>query len=234
VQLMDAYWNAGRYADAYQLSIGIAEKLSGNSYDDVDAQLAWLLDKKGEALEALNRWKEAEDAKRQASELPERGGANVSNVINLASLYARRGRSDEALAALGRVPDSDTTPFGHAQAQLVRVIAGLAKDDGAVVRNSLEYLREHKTDDILTVEEGLVWANDLDAAANLLIEGMRDPYTRTRTLISIQDYSDPPATASEKIFRLRWKKLRERDDVQAELRQVGRIERVPFPSSSEW
>jgi tetratricopeptide (TPR) repeat protein len=234
VQLMNAYWNAGRYTDAYQLATDVATKLSVNGYDDLSTQLAWFLDKKGEALEALQRWKEAEDEKRQAAELPEDGGANVSNVINLAALYARLGKSDEALASLERVPGSAASPFGEAQAHLVRLIAGVGKNDWAEVRDSLDYLREHKRDDVSALEEGLVWANDLDAAANLLIDGIRDPYLRTMTLLSVQDYSDPPKTEFERTFRSRWRKMRQRRDVQAELRQVGRIERVPFPSLSEY
>jgi cytosine/adenosine deaminase-related metal-dependent hydrolase len=109
-------------------------------------------------------------------------------------------------------------------------MAGVAKHDEIIVRNSLAYLKEHQKDGLTTFQKGLVWANEMDEAANLLIERLRDPRLRADALPEIQRYSGPPVPRFAKKFRIRWEKIVARDDVQAEIHRVGRIERVPVPS----
>jgi hypothetical protein len=112
----------------------------------------------------------------------------------------------------------------------VRLMAGVAKHDEIIVRDSLAYLKEHQEDGLTTFQKGLVWANKMDEAANLLIERLRDPRLRADALAEIQQYSGPPVPRFATKFRIRWTKVVARRDVQVEIHRVGRIERVPVPS----
>lgn len=235
VALVDAYLDAGRYKEVYRLTSSVLTKVSASHppqdfYDDAETMIASIFDRKSEALSDLQRWKEAGDEERRAAEQLQDGGPDISNIINLADYYAELGSGDEALNTLGRLSGSPPSPYGQMLAERVRLMAGVAKHDEIIVRNSLAYLKEHQKDGLTTFQKGLVWANEMDEAANLLIERLRDPRLRADALPEIQRYSGPPVPRFAKKFRIRWEKIVARDDVQAEIHRVGRIERVPVPS----
>jgi len=235
LELVDAYLDAGRYKEAYRLTSSaltkvLASKTTQDVYDDAETMIASFFDRKSEALSDLQRWKEAGDEEKRAADRLQDGGPDISNIINLADYYAELGRADEALATLDRLSGSTPSPYGQMLAKLVRLIAGVAKHDETVVRDTLQYLKEHQKDGLTAFQDGLVWANKMDEAANFLIARLRDPRLRTEALTEIQRYSDPPVPPFATKFRMRWGKLVVRRDVQVEVHQVGRIERVPVPS----
>jgi tetratricopeptide (TPR) repeat protein len=234
VALVDAHLDAGHYDDVYRLTSAALKRISANHrpqdvYDDAETMTGSAFDRKAEALGDLQRWKEAGEEERRAAEQLEDGGPDISNIINLADYYVELGRGDEALNTLNRLSGYTPSPFGQMLAERVRLMAGVAKHDDIIVRDALAYLKDHQKDDLTTFQKGLVWANSVDDAANLLIERLRDPRLRADALAEIQNYSGPPMPRFATTFRTRWGKIIARRDVQAEIHRVGRIERVPTP-----
>jgi tetratricopeptide (TPR) repeat protein len=235
VALLDAYLDAGLYNEVYRLTSSILKKISASQrpkdfYDDAETMMASIFDRKSEALNDLQRWKEAGDEERRAAEQLQDGGPDIGNIINLAYYYAELGSGDKALNTLDRLSGSTPSPYGQMQVERVRLMAGVAKHDENIVRDSLAYLKEHQKDSLTTFQRGLVWANKMDEAAKLLIERLRDPRLRADALAEIQQYSGPPLPRFATTFRIRWEKVIARGDVNTEIHRVGRIERVPVPS----
>lgn len=195
----------------------------GQHYKDFDENYVWVLDSRAEALAGLGRWDEALKQRVRAARRPERGGMNVSQVINLGGLYIVLGRPDDALEAVTEL--GSTSPYGRMQLEHVQLEAAVQRNDAEGVRKHLAYMREHRNDAIGTFQEALLGSGDMDGAASLLIERLGRDDWRGDALVDMQDYAETPATPFLARRRSQWKALAARPDVQAALSKVGRIER---------
>lgn len=231
--LTSAYLHVGRNTEALDLTTQALAKVAAASspraaYEDAEVWLNWIWDARSSALRRLGRWPEAEEAMRHAADLPEAGGANASNVSNLASLYAELGRGDEALATLRRY-SGPLTDYGNMDLQYVKLKAAIARHDGEQEQAALAFLRMHQLDAIGIYQAALVYASRLDDAEALLIQRLRDPELRTSALLRVQGYLEPRSTQLVEEARQRWRNLLARPQVQAQIRSVGRIETLPLP-----
>ncbi len=68
----------------------------------------------------------------------------------------------------------------------------------------------------------------MDEAAAGLIAQLQDPMDRSDALLELQDTRDAPPLPEEVLLTARWKQLKQRADVQAAVRRVGRIESYPL------
>jgi tetratricopeptide (TPR) repeat protein len=224
------YVHIGRYDQALDVTTKVLTKIAAapspkEAFDDADAWLNWVWDSRSDALQRLGRWAEAEEAARHAADLPEAGGANASNVSNLAALYADLGRGDEALATLQRY-SGPLTDYGHMDLEYVKLRAAVARHDEMQTRQSLEFLRDHRLDAMALYQAALVYAGRLDEAALLLITRLKDPELRTAALLDVQRYAQPRSTLLREQARQRWRQVMARPQVQTQIHQVGRIETV--------
>lgn len=192
-------------------------------FDDADRYLIWVMDQRARAYAGLNRQEEAADELLRARRFEEQGAKNVSQSINLAYRYTVMGRSKDALDSLAEM-GTNITSYGAMQVEAVKLAAAVQLKNAAEVDRALSYLREHRTDAPATFLWALVKADRLDEAADWLITRLDDPRERLSALLDIQQYAEPPATPAQAEWRGRWKQLIQREDVQATVAKVGRIE----------
>lgn len=192
-------------------------------YKDFDEEYVWILDHRAEALAGLGRWDDALKQRVRAARRPERGGMNVSQVINLGGLYIVLGRPDDALEAVTEL--GSASPYGRMQLEHVQLEAAVQRNDAEAIRKHLAYMREHREDAIGTFQEALLGSGDMDGAAGLLIERLGRDDWRSDALVDMQDYAETPAAPFLAKRRSQWKALVARPDVQAALSKVGRVER---------
>lgn len=196
-------------------------------YKDFDDHYAWILDQRAQALARLGRWDEALKQREKAARRPEGGQMNVSQVINLGELYNTLGRPQDALDTITEV--GAMSPYGRMQLEMVRLDASLQRNDAQAVANHLAFMREHRTDAIATWQMALVITDDLQGAANLLLERLQREDWRNQALVDIQDYMELPSTPVLSKRRSQWKALLARPEVRSAIDSVGRIERYEIP-----
>lgn len=195
-------------------------------YKDFDEQYVWVLDQRAEALARLGRWDEALRQREAAARRPERGGMNVSQVINLAELYNQLGRVRDARDAVGEI--GSMSPYGRMQLELVRLRAAVALGDDEATSTALDFLRTHRADAIGAWQDALIVTGNLDAAADLLIERLGRDDWRGDALLAVQDWAPTPRTPMLEAHEKAWKQVIARPSVLAAIARVGRIERFPL------
>jgi tetratricopeptide (TPR) repeat protein len=201
-------------------------------YEDYEEHYLWILNHRSIALRRRGRWDEAVAQLTEASLLAENHGGNVSQLINLGYLYCRLGRPRDALEAVGRVVGK-MSPNGMMQMEGVRLDAASQLGDPSQVASSLQYLEIHRADAPESYWDALVLVNQPDHAAQFLIERLRDGDQRAAALLSIQDFASGPRTRREIAFDTRRNSVLARKDVQAAIRQVGRIESFHIEAEPE-
>jgi beta-barrel assembly-enhancing protease len=231
--------SAGRAADAVARADEVLARTPNLdaarlSYDDGGERFNWLLDYRGQALERLGIWQEAEKNRKRAAQLLEEGRPNVSNAINLAGFYAALGRSRDAYYALGAMATSreGTSPYGRMQVDAVLLMIAVTDGDDLRAKEVLDRMRQNQAAAPSTFEAALLLSNQIDEAAALLIRRLRDPEMRRMALIDVQAYSDEAVSPYDRLMEERWALLRTRQDVIDAVAPVGRIERVPRPRPS--
>jgi beta-barrel assembly-enhancing protease len=158
-----------------------------------------------------------------ASNLFEDHAGNVSQLINLAQLYCNLDRPKEARAVIGRLV-AQTSAFGAMQLERVRLDAASQLGDSIQVALSMRYLEKHRADAPDAYEDALIYVNQLDRAAKFLLERLRDKSQRTQALADVQTYAAPLRTPREVEYHARWRTVLARQDVQAAIQRVGRVE----------
>lgn len=196
-------------------------------FDDVARYRPWIMNNRAIALSRLGRRDEALAQLEQARTLDEDGGTNVSQTINLAGEYLDDGRAREALALLGQIDwtRGGMSSYGKMQMQSVRHGALLALGEVAEAERTLQYLRDHQSDDVRAYQRALVRANDVEAAATLLVARLENAEQRNDALLDVQDGLELPKTAVQQEYERRWQALLARPDVEAAIARVGRREK---------
>jgi hypothetical protein len=192
-------------------------------YADYSEQNNWFLDQRALVLERAGRWDDAVAQLSSAAVLLENGAANVSQLINLGDLYCKLARPQDARTAVGRLV-AHPSPFGVMEMEEVRLDAAVQLQDSKEAARSLQYLREHRSDDPSAYQYALIVVNQPDLAAQVLIERLLDPEQRREALATAQTYAEPTATPRDMELRARWRAVIARQDVQAAIQKVGRAE----------
>jgi tetratricopeptide (TPR) repeat protein len=191
-------------------------------YEDYDEERSSFMNLRALALARVGRWDEAIAQLTAASLLDEQHQGNVSQLIDLGSLYCELGRPKDALAAIDRIV-ARTSPFGAMQLEEVRLEAAEQMGDTKQVGRSLEYLRSHRADAPTTYQDALIAVNQLDWAANLVIAQLLDKENRQSAILSVQAFAQFPAAPRDLELAARRRTVIARPDVQAAIRKVGRV-----------
>lgn len=192
------------------------------TYSDFGDSYNWVLNQRSLALAHEGRWDDAVREMTRAARRPEGGGANVSQSINLAGLLTDMDQPDQAAAAI--VEPGQMSPNGSMQLHYVGLQIAIEQKDTRAIAGHMAYLREHRTDDIATWQRALLRHGDLDAAAALLVERLKDPQWRNGALVEMQHYLRNQQTPTMKAMYQRWIEVSSRPDVQAAMAKVGRVE----------
>jgi uncharacterized protein HemY len=231
-RLQDLLLEKGQNAQVLAISeaaVAHAERGDGEkTYTDFGDRYNWVLNQRSLAFAHEGRWNDAVREMTRAAKHPENGGVNVSQSINLASLFTDLDQPDKAAAAI--VEPGAMSPIGSMQLQEVRLQIAIEKNDTLSIARHMAYLRTHRTDDIATWQRALLRHGDLDAAAALLIQRLKAPDWRNGALIEMQHYTRSEQTATMKVMEQRWNTVTSRPDVQAALAKVGRVERFAITS----
>jgi len=194
----------------------------GTVYTDFSDRYNWILDNRSRALLRLGRFDEALRTEVLAARRPEQGMMNVSQLINLATLHADLQHPDKAAEVI--VELGSMSPYGRMQLESVKLKIALGRQDKTATADAMGYLREHRADAIATWQDALLLHGDLDEAAALLIERLGKPAWRNDALVAMQHYAEVTETPLEKLLHQRWNTVTARDDVQAAMQKVGRVE----------
>lgn len=226
-RLQDLLIEKGQNSEVIAISaaaVAHAERGDGEkTYTDFRDSYNWILNQRSIALGHEAKWDDAVREMTRAARHPENGGLNVSQSINLASLYADLDEPDKAAAAILEV--GQLSPMGNMQLHYVRLQIAIEKNDTASIAKHMDYLRAHRTDDIATWQRVLLRHDDLDAAAALLIQRLKAPEWRSQALVEMQHYARNQQTPTMQTMTERWNTITGRPDVQAALAKVGRVER---------
>jgi hypothetical protein len=155
--------------------------------------------------------------------LPENHAGNVGQLINLAHIYCDLDRPKEALEAIGQIT-AKTSSYGAMQLEKVRLNAASQLGDSSQAARSMQYLEMHRADLPDAYEDALIYVNQLDRAAKLLLERLRDKNQRTQALADVQTYAAPLRTPRQIEYNARWRVVLDRQDVRAAIQRVGRVE----------
>jgi tetratricopeptide (TPR) repeat protein len=198
-------------------------------FDDQDAHLDYTLDDESRALLDLGRADEAIKVQEQSAAITELGGANVNQVLNLASFLADLARPRDALKTLRDFDPSRASPYGTMVWRQDLVCAYAQAGDTRSMSASLDYLKAHAGDGPLVLQYALACAGDADGYAKALIAGLDDPETRATVLLRLQDFLPSPVKRSawhdsRQAFE---RSAKQRPDVQAAIVKYGRIASYP-------
>jgi len=221
-----------RYKEALQVADDAIKKMNGPSgpkvYEDYQTKRTWLLDERARALCGLGRFEEAASQLMSARFLPEGGNANVSQTINLASLYNDMGKPREANQTIVDLTPESASAYGFMQVVIERLASADQLGDSAEVEKQLEFLREHRDDSLATYERALISANRQDEAAQLLISRLQDPDQRLEALMEVQKFKLPPLPKRATLWRARWNAVLARPDVVEAISKVGVVSEYPL------
>lgn len=194
------------------------------AYDDVDTKLGRTIDLKNQALQALDRDTEALDALSMATRLPEQGRPNVNQTLNLAGEQMQAGAFKAALATVASVRPDHASPFGQSVALRITACSSSQLGDQAAADVAIGKLRDLNVEGARQLELALLCRGDLDGAAALVIDRLKDPIQRNAALFGLQ-VTPAPNTLSplEKTMRERSAALIARTDVRTAAAAVGYI-----------
>jgi tetratricopeptide (TPR) repeat protein len=217
-----------RFADRLLKSVEQAPK-DKPLFDDLEDKLNWIYDIKASSLHALGRWDEAMEVQRQANALRDISADKVSQAINLGSLFNEHGQPGEALKALeGLDWGRDLSGYGRMQLEHVRLRAYLKLGKHDEAETVLAYMRQNQKDAPDTWQIALLDFGDVDGAAALFIQRLRDPKRRTEALWSAQSFLPTPSLPADEETGERWLAMLNRPDVTAAIEEVGRREKIPL------
>ncbi len=188
---------------------------------NVQAQV-WLMNNRAVAMRRLGRLDDALADMQRASALTEDGQTNVSQALNLGTLYCELARPDDALAAIDTL--GQMSPYGELVESLVRLRAALLKGDRRNADRILDAIRRGSDDSPTLLLDALMHAGRVAEAAGIVKDMLASTDERTDILDWLQRYrtSDPLPGGRE--YRRNIDVLRERDDIRAAVDKVGRIE----------
>lgn len=228
VSVVELLMQQQRYGGALAAADGLVAEIRQRNdakqwYSDFDSEYAWVLDARSRALRRVGRWDEGIDQLAAASRVSDNYGRNVNQVINLGGLYCDMGMPKEALQALILL-GSSVSDYGRMQEADVRLDAAIQLGDADETAKWLGFEKEHRSQAPYTYEDALLRMNDVETAAQWLIERLADRDQRSAALLDVQGYVTPNETGRQSELRKQRQELIARPDVQAALQKVGRIE----------
>lgn len=198
------------------------------AFDDSRTLQMWWWNSLAKGYAALGRYDDALAAYKGGMTQNEKGGVNVSQTINLASLQLRTAKFSDAIATLGILddPTANISPYGHSVMRLVRGCAYQATGEIKKADADLAYLVAHEKDNADGLAAMLVCRGETDKAAADIIKQLDDPDLHANALLELSDY-DPPITRPPNDFDAEGTRmLKARPDVRAAIARAGGIRRI--------
>jgi hypothetical protein len=188
-------------------------------YDDYVEEHGSYFNLRSVALQREGRWDEA------VAQLVEAGHeGDISQLINLASLYCALDRPKDAVTVISPLGPTRTSAYGAMQVEAIRLQSAVQLGDRAQLARSMQFLSSHYADAPRAYLYALIVAKQLDQAARYLITELEDEELRQSILPDIQEYLPTPGTKAELAIEAQWRSIVARKEVQAAIHRVGRVE----------
>ena len=228
VELTSALMVAGELQEVVGMTAPIAEAAAAarSAPPEMARHIAWMLDTRSRAYRRLGKADDAVGAQLLAIRMADPEGDTVSQRLNLANLYAALHRPSMARETMQGLDNMST--YGRSTKAVIELQAALQLDDAAAASRAREQLFTSRVETPGHYREALLLENRMDEAAAGLIVQLQDPMDRSDALLEVQDTRDAPPLPEEVLLTARWKQLKQRADVQAAVRHVGRIEAYPL------
>ncbi len=232
----NALRNSGKFSEALEVLNAILLKAKNEPayYTDIEDQKNWLLNEKARVLLGLNRPNEAFDALREAIGANEYGGANVSQVINLAAYQLEYGLYREAISTLETV-GKDRSKYADSLIVGINLCANhkLAKPQENIEAgiNAIRSLGDSGWENLLSTQ---VCLGQTENAADTLVKFLEiDDYTSNALLkISALQSPIPFETEYQKNARETYLKIFQMPRVKEAIEKNGRIIELPIDRRS--
>ena len=230
IHVADDLRRLGRYQDALALLESVRAKVGKPGFSDGLEQQTWWWDSLAETYLLLGDYPHMVENYRAAIALGENGGANISQLLNLAVEQIRFGHYQEALDTLANAksgPDS-ISPYGemvlHYAHGCAATLAGGLNDAAA----DLDYVAAHEKDGSLSAAGLFLCAGDIDRGAAILVHALNDADHRAGALEMLATYRPdatnvPPDPAAKRI-----PELLARPDIRAAVAKAGGVPNFPF------
>ncbi|WAC47875.1 hypothetical protein OVA03_14380 [Asticcacaulis sp. SL142] len=201
-------------------------------FDDLKDSYDWALDTRAQLLRQLGRYDDAEKAFIKASQFAKENGTDsIGSMINLSGFYLSQSRPAEALKVVSRTDTKSAHIYGKMASEAMFICASAQLGETDKIKAPLNRMLEPENVSAayLPASVALVCAQDADRLAELIISHIKDPKTRNATLMSLQGYQDAPAsTTYDLALNGYYKRVVQRDDVQAAVKTYGEIIAVPI------
>ncbi|MFQ5535335.1 MAG: hypothetical protein ACE5EM_11005 [Sphingomonadales bacterium] len=192
----------------------------------------WLINELAYALVEIGRVEEGNSLMRDlAARSLDENPDLVNQFINRGALLLDQGRFEEAMEAAKQAESDYVSPYGLG---FVRGIEACALHELGMRRKSMrivEEMLETAADNYPAVMEVLLCLDQLDRAAEIMIQRLDDPKHRETALLALMQYAPSPNEQPlQRKLQSRLHAVRDRADVMAKIKQVGRLIEVPMVS----
>jgi beta-barrel assembly-enhancing protease len=217
--LHEQHYAAMLAASDYAVQEITATNFPDKLYDDYVEEHGSYFNLRSVALQREGRWDEA------VAQLVEAGHeGDISQLINLASLYCALDRPTDALTVISPLGPTRTSAYGAMQVEAIRLQSAVQLGDRAQLSRAMQFLSSHYADAPRAYLYALIVAKRLDQAARYLISELEDKELRQSILPDIQEYLPTPGTKAELEIEAQWRSIVARKEVQAAIHKVGRVE----------
>lgn len=227
----------GRPEEAVALLLSAKERPGSlEAFKDVDRFRNWWWDSLARSYSLLGDYEHMAEAYHQGALLKEFGGANVSQVINLAAAQVDYGRPRDALATIAefKLAERSTSAYGAMQMRFARGCASALAGDLKQARDDQSYIRGHEKDDPVTAGAMMLCVDDMDAAVALFVRLLDDPERRAAILLQLSDFDPPVHDVPESLLNKRFKILSARPEMKAAIARAGGTRRIRLQVQSIW
>lgn len=186
----------------------------------------WLINNRAIAYARMGKVDEAIAELERAAAIPMNGGPNVSQVLNLGTLYCYAGRPEDAVRSVA-ISQKGMSPFGQLVQGTVLLCAAAQRGDRGEVKRLARFLQRTAGDEFpLTTLGSHLWEGDVPAAERVLLRMLDDPANRIEALGYVQDYAGTENMPGRAILDRYYAELMARPAVKAAIDKVGRVEKT--------
>lgn len=202
-----------------------ADDPSAEPFEDLEDMLQWTHDQRARILFRMGKHDEALDAETKALELSSRD--QISHHVNLGAIYNWLGRPMDALTIIEKAGSG--SHYGNMAVAGVRACAHAQLGNDEELDATREFLASHRDDGFAVLVKGMLCADRPNELAEILIEQIRRPETRSDALARLQNFElRGNLTDYEQVLADRLAALIARPDVQAVIDEHGKI--LSWPS----
>jgi tetratricopeptide (TPR) repeat protein len=223
----DALARLGDYETAYALSLETyAQALDGAFPADTHEQFATLLSNLASYELGLGDYQAALERLERASEIQEAGVDNVTQRLMMAQMLVLDGRAEAALEALGDYNALALSSGGVGSARSTSACVHHLLGDTAARDADIAVMREDFAARADRLQFVYACMDDLESAAALMVERLRDPQQRLHALDELQVRNEPDSRYRgplDAMLEAHADALRAHEDVRAAAAEVGRI-----------